>query len=381
MRTAVIALACAFPVTGGLALAGNVAAGEDEDRRGFTVLLGDGYFAAQTVDVDIADLQDVFAAGETITLASPAAGNAHLAGRHIDVNAPVGGSLYTAAERITIRADIAGRLYAGGEVVEIGEAAVIARGARIGARRITLDGTIRQSAAFGAERVEVNGLIDGDAVIETRELVISSDARVTGTFTYRAPEEIDIPASFAGEGRVTFLPLERGERVFDEWRPRIPWFLGSLWRLMLAILGGAILLAIFPRFSDRVAAAARARPWPAIGWGALGVVILFACIGLMVLSILGIPLAVVLAVTTPFLLLVAYILGAFGLSMIGTVQIKRSDPEGWLARMATLAVGLIALSLVGLVPILGGLVGFVTVLLGTGAAILVWREKGRAEAA
>ena len=381
MRTAVFALAGAISVTGGLALATAVAAAEDDDHRAFTVLLGDAYFAAQTVVVDLADLQDVFAAGEDVTLSSPAAGNAHLAGRYVDVSAPVGGSLYTAGQRITIGADIAGRLYAGGEVVKIGDAAVIARGARIGARRIELDGVIRQSAAFAGQHVEMNGIIDGDAEITAEELVISSDARVTGTFTYRTPEEIEIPASFADEGPVTFVRLEEDERFYYEREPRLPWFVGSLWRLMLAILGGAILLAIFPRFSDRVAAAAHARPWPAIGWGAVGIVILFACIGLMVLSILGIPLAMISAVATPFLLLVAYILGAFALSMIGARQIRRSVPEGWLPRLATLVVGLIALSLIGLVPILGGFVGFVTMLLGIGAAIMVWREQARMEAA
>jgi cytoskeletal protein CcmA (bactofilin family) len=365
---------------GGFVLATAVAAAEDDDHRAFTILLGDAYFAAQTVVVDLADLQDVFAAGEDVTLSSPTAGNAHLAGRYVDVSAPVGGSLYTAGNRITIGADIAGRLYAGGETVTIGDAAVIARGARIGARRIKMDGTVRQSAAFAGRRVEVNGMIDGDAVITAEELVISSDARVTGTFTYHAPEEIEIPASFADEGRVTFVPLEEDERYYYERRPRFPWFLGSLWRLMSAILGGALLLAIFPHLSDRVAAAARARPWPAIGWGALGIVILFACIGLMVFSILGIPLAMVLAVATPFLLFVAYILGAFGLSMIGARQIRRSVPVGWLPRLATLVAGLVALSIVGLVPILGGLVGFVTMLFGIGAAIMVWRDRGRAEA-
>jgi hypothetical protein len=100
----------------------------------------------------------------------------------------------------------------------------------------------------------------------------------------------------------------------------------------------------------------------------------------MVLSILGIPLAMVLAVATPFLLLVAYIYGAFALSMIGARQVRRSVPEGWLARLATLVAGLIALSLVGLVPILGGFVAFVTMLLGVGAAIMIWRDRGRTEA-
>jgi cytoskeletal protein CcmA (bactofilin family) len=349
---------------GGLALATDVAAAEDDDHRAFTVLLG-----------------DVFAAGEDVTLSSPAAGNAHLAGRYVDVSAPVGGSLYTAGNRIVVAADIAGRFYAAGEVVKIGDAVVIARGARIAARPIEFDGTVRQSAAFAGQRVEVNGTIYGDADITAEELVISSDARVTGTFTYRAPEEIEIPGSFANEGRVTFEPLEDDEYDFDEWRPRRPWFLASVWPLMLAIMGGAILLAIFPRFSDRVAAAVHARPWPAIGWGAVGIVILFACIGLMVLSILGIPLAMISAVATPFLLLVAYIFGAFALSMIGARQIRRSVPEGWIARMATLVVGLVVLSLVGLVPVLGGFVAFATMLLGIGAAIMVWRDQGRMEAA
>jgi hypothetical protein len=81
------------------------------------------------------------------------------------------------------------------------------------------------------------------------------------------------------------------------------------------------------------------------------------------------------------LLLVAYIFGAFALSMIGARQIRRSVPEGWIARMATLVVGLVVLSLVGLVPVLGGFVAFATMLLGIGAAIMVWRDQGRMEAA
>lgn len=379
MRGELLAMACALTLLGP-GPAACLAASGPSGHGTTAVLLGDGFAAGQDVVIEREGLQDVFAAGELVRISASTGGNVHLAGRRLEVRAPVGGSLYALGQSVSIEASIAGRLYAGAEVVTIASSATVDGGARVGARRITLDGTVRHGAALAGHRVELNGTIDGDGEVMAQELVISPGARITGTFTYRAPEEMEIPVTFADASRVTYVPIEDHDADVDPASPA-PWLIGRVGSLLLAILVGALLLAIVPRFSERVALAARTHPWPAMGWGCVGLILLFACIGLMVLSLLGIPLAVVLALATPPVLFVAYVLGAFALGTLVAQRLGRRIPSGWAGRLGLLAAGLVALALVGLLPVLGWLAGVATVLLGIGAAIMLWRAARPGEPA
>jgi len=83
----------------------------------------------------------------------------------------------------------------------------------------------------------------------------------------------------------------------------------------------------------------------------------------------GIPLGLVGILAYALLLWLGFVYGAYA---VGTWLVGLADASGrWLA----LLVGLFVVSVVGLVPILGGLVQFVVLLLGLGALAFGGRKR------
>jgi len=146
------------------------------------------------------------------------------------------------------------------------------------------------------------------------------------------------------------------------------------------MLMAALLAAAAPTVSARMAEELRTHPGLALLWG----LVAFACIPvaavLLLITIIGIPLALL-----AILLFVALLLAgqAVTVASIADLVLRRYRPAdaaraAWRAGFAILAA--LALALLVRVPLLGGLVALVTVLVGIGV-IAAWAFRSPAPAA
>ena len=129
---------------------------------------------------------------------------------------------------------------------------------------------------------------------------------------------------------------------------------------------GLVLLAIAPRMFPPILDVARTRVGPVIGWG------LIIAIGLPIVSVIvmvtlvGIPLGLIGLLSLALLYSVGYVIAAL---LLG----RRLLAEPRNVILAFL-VGLLILRVVGLIPVLGGLVTAAATIYGVGAlAIAAWR--------
>jgi hypothetical protein len=88
----------------------------------------------------------------------------------------------------------------------------------------------------------------------------------------------------------------------------------------------------------------------------------------LMVTIVGIPVALLALLAFPLMLLTAGVLAAFGIS--DWLLNRERTPRSFGGRLLLLIVGLIALTLLGLVPIIGFLTWVLAVLIGLGA---FWR--------
>lgn len=362
-----------------LAAVGPAAADRDEVRE----FMGRDLVAAgELVTVSGDDLDGAFAAGETVELVSPTREDALLAGRRVAVRAPVGDDAYLAGELVDVAAPIAGRVVAAGETVTLTADAATGGGVRLFGRRVEVAGAIGGDAWIMAETVRLSGSFAGDVTVSAREVDIAPGARFDGLLITRAPEEPAVPESAAPPDRRRYEKWEPEDWDWDAGpRGLVGIAFGAIMLFPMSLLvTGAILLAAAGGTMDRIAATGAGRPGAAIG-GGLVVLAVWGMAGLLlVFTVVGAPLGLLMALAFPLILMLGYVTGALTLALGAWHSLGKPLPGG-LGRFGLLALCLLVLSVIGLIPVLGFIVGLLVTLAGLGAAFIVMRGGGTETAA
>jgi hypothetical protein len=98
---------------------------------------------------------------------------------------------------------------------------------------------------------------------------------------------------------------------------------------------------------------------------------------LLAASIVGIPLTLILAAAYLISLATAYFVAAIAIGRRGARLVGRGAEATFWTRIAVLAAGMLVLTLLGLVPVLGALVMLLALALGLGGfAIQAYRLRG-----
>ena len=132
------------------------------------------------------------------------------------------------------------------------------------------------------------------------------------------------------------------------------------------MLMAALLAAALPAASAKMAEELRSHPALALLWGLLTLVCIPVAAILLLITIIGIPLALLAILLFFALLLVGHVVAAASLA---DLALRRYKPEAsariaWRAGAAIVAA--LALALLARIPVLGGLIALVAMLLGVG---------------
>ncbi|MGQ7791760.1 hypothetical protein ACUN0C_05050 [Faunimonas sp. B44] len=282
------------------------------------------------------------AAGAIIDVTGRAGGDVNLAGAVVNASIVTAGDMRAIGARVTIApgTEVAGDLWAGGALVSV--AGHVAGDAEISASVLTLSGRIDGTVTVAADRIVVapGAVLGGDLVFQSdREPEIRPGAQVAGAV--RADE----PKTWGG------LP---------------GWATHLLVALFIAgaILVAGIVLYLLARgaVQDGAAAVGR-RPLASAALGVLAAVAIPVLALLLMMTGLGAPVGFALLLVLPFVLLAGLAVAAMGLA-----GWRRSDgPPGFGRTLLMLLLGGVVLGLVWVVPVVGGWLVLVAVLVGTGA--------------
>jgi cytoskeletal protein CcmA (bactofilin family) len=352
--TLVLAVAGSAPLlaqeTGeAVTVAGNVE--EDQYLAGGAVdvlgaVTGDVLAAGGRVSIDGAVSGDVMAAGGSVSVRGDVADDVRLAGGDVTLLSAVGNDAVAAGGRVLLgpAATVGGRaMFAGGNVEVRGR---VEGELRAGGGRILVDGAVRGNARLAGRRVELgpNAVIEGDLICySARPAIIHDDARVMGTISQR-PYPGPHPQDRAVEVVVRVL----------------------LW-ITLAV-AGVVLYLLFPRFAVAAGSTLRSAPWTSLGLGFLSFFVIPALIAVLWVSVIGIWLALLVMAFYFILLVTGFLTGVFAVGdgvLLRTARREAGPSKG--TRVAALLSSLLALMLLGFVPLLGGLFMFAVLLLGLGS--------------
>lgn len=319
--------------------------------------------AGDDVQIDSPVKGNAFAAGARIGVTARIDRSAWLSGGEVTVTAPIGRNLYMAGGDLRLEGVVYGRLRAAGGHLRVVRDALVDGSASLAGGSIEVDGGIGRDLRAYGESIVINGVIGGDVELAGERIRIGPDARIAGKVEYRSGRPIVIdPEATIGRG-ITEMQKER------RWMRSIgrgTTIMGATFSFGLLLIGALMLLAL-PRFTRESAAKLRSRPAVAAGVGCvmlLGVPLMML---LLVLTIIGIPLALLFAFGYIVLMLFGYLVAAI---FVGDTALERLSPAkaqsvGW--RILFLLLALILIAILRQIPLVGGIFVALLFIAGIGA--------------
>jgi len=311
-----------------------------EERLGGSVVVGPD----ETVD----SLQAV---GGTVVVHGTVNGPLQVVGGDVLVTGTVNGNAEIAAGNVRISGEVTGDIDIASGNIEIADGATVTGDLRAGAGNIYLDGTI-----------------DGDVTVGAETITLGPSAVITGDLEYDGALEQHDEAVV--EGTVTRNPgLGAGPTIGDRPISTVPDWVVSVYAFLANLLLGAVLLAVFPRFSRTVSDRVANEPLRSGGVGLLALIGVPIALVLIMLTIIGIPLSLLGFAVFGLLLWVGTVYGriAIGDWLLSLVGVRN--------RWAGLLVGLIVVALLLEITLLGELASLVVLVLGLGALATTAYER------
>ena len=148
------------------------------------------------------------------------------------------------------------------------------------------------------------------------------------------------------------------------------------WQLLFLPIVALVVSALFPRAVTRVGERVRLRFWPSFGWGLLGLLLAGVLLLVLAITIVGLVVVVPAGIALPAVLLFCFVGVA---ALLGRLILSSSERYRDNVVVAAI-VGAVLVSLVSLVPVIGGLAVLVATATGFGAALTLvneWRQARR----
>ena len=315
---------------------------------------------------------DVYLTGDDVTIDYIVDGNLFVLANNVTINSQIGGDAFICAQTVTVgdQGYIFSNLFTFSQNVEIQGVVYDLYAA---AQNVKISGYVYRDIRVGCDSLEIAGTVGRNAYIECSSLQIAqgndgtTDGQQTSTITkqgmingnlnYTSSQEANIPqGSVTGETNFTQKTVSNTSAIQDHIMS-----LGSI--VVTAILIWLLCLWLAPKFLENTTKLIAKKPLPVIG---LGIVTPIALILIsIILLALGITSSLGLLLLALFFILVSVSTSIF-IIMVNNFVCNKLKIQKNIGIFGMLIVTAIILWLIGLIPYIGSIIGFIAVIIGMG---------------
>ncbi len=335
----------------------------------------------EAVDVQGSAQEDVYALGGTVNVQAAAAGDVVALGGRVAVGETVGGDLLAIGGTVNLMAHVADDVRTaggdvilngtvGGDALAAGGNVTLAPGSRVDGRawlaggRVDVAGEVGKELKASGGRIVISGKVRGDADLVGESIRILDGAVIEGTLTYRSANEAQIDNGVTIGGGVRYQPVERPQA------PIIAVVAGlGLVALLSLLVTGCAMYLLFSRFCRNAVTTLRSEFWKCLGIGLAVFAATPVVVSLLFMTVIGWLPALIVGGLYLLLMLAGFLMGVFYLGQFSFGLARYSDASGT-KRLLAFAVALVVVVVLGLIPVLGSLLSFVLLLLGSGVLVL-----------
>jgi len=346
-------------------------------RQGADVTVGpsetvndDIYAGAGTISIQGTVNGNVIAGGGTITVSGNVTHDVIVGGGTINVTGRVGGSIIAAGGNLTLNGPVAQDIVVTGGTIDVGSGGTIGRDLVVAGGTATVSAPVERRVQMTAGSLTLRNHVGGD-VRGTVDRLTLDGAQIGGNLDYTSNNQVKLINGARVAGTTTRqTPTDQRGAVAGNG------FIGWLRGLIGIFALGLLFLLLLPGPSTRAIDTLRAQPWASLGIGA--VILVVPPIVALIVFIVGIFIGGwwlgLLLIPLWFLALaVGYVVSGF---LLGRLIFARLGWGGYHDVIALLG-GLAVLTVAGLIPVLGGLVGLAALIFGAGALALTVTQRAR----
>ncbi len=340
------------------------------------VVSDDLYIAGKTVRIEGRVEGDLYIAGEYIFVTGDITGDTTAVGNDITVEGAIGQDAYLVGRTISLkRAKVSDSLHVAGQNITISSDTILG-GSLLGAgSNIRSDATIARSLMLAGATLYHNAPVLGEARLAGEDLTLGPKTSVSKDLTYYLSPEvgtIDNQAQVKGNTNVVTEPAEwRQKQALDAQNRRN---FGYLWRLssyLGMLLVGGVAIWLLKKPLNSAVNSLNIRSLNSLGAGLLVTILTPPALVILMLTMIGLPLALL---TIPLYLLLLYagkLVAALALarSLFGTATVTKTTP------LFEMFVGVTALHLLKLIPVGGYFVSLLATWIGVGAIYLSFKKS------
>lgn len=339
---------------------------------------GNLYAAGANVTVEGKINGDIICAGQTINISGEVAGDVICAGQSINVTGNVGGSLRAAGNSINLSGKISRNVMAfgasilsaasssvGWDMLAVGAFAQIA--GNVGG---DLYGSLGQATISGQIGKNVNlHFGQQNKKDDSPALTVAGTAVINGDLKYTAKPDAAIDAKAAIKGKVTHdLPALAAKKPN---LANLGWWWGKLISLFSALVIGLVLISFWRQPVIKITDLMLAKVGPSFGWGILALLLTPLIVIILLITIIGLPLA--------FILLALWLIAIYASKILVGILVGRSLLNNYWPKqkdslILAMIIGIIIAHLIFALPFIGWIMALLAILWGLGGTMLALKR-------
>ncbi len=254
----------------------------------------DLYIAGQNVVVNGTVNGDVYAAGQSVTIKGTINGDVLAAGQTVMVSGQIRGSVRTTGQTVQLSGAQVGGSFSGlGQNVSTDSDSTIGGGMNGSAQNLIARAKVSRGITAAAARATLDGEAGRDVIMAVDQLTLGANARLGGNLKYYSDHSLVTGSGGQVAGATTRIePNHRQAQTGAAWFG----FGFRLWSFVSAFIIGVLMLVWLRQPTQRVADVIIRRPWPTLGWGLLGLLLAIPVLIMLMITVIGLPLAIILAI-------------------------------------------------------------------------------------
>lgn len=321
------------------------------------------YYAEETFTLDEGEtiLGDIFVFARTITINGTIQGEAFLCGNIVNVNGDILGDAFVLGNNLFLGGTIGGNTRVMGSVVNL--PGTFSDEVIVGGADVNLTGTFSDIIYAGGATIIASGQFQGDVRFNAEKITLKSGADFSGEVNCTYGDD-----NFTREEGVT-LDEEKLKTAIMERKMEKPSIWSAILFKLIMLVGfvivGLVLNGLFPAFVGGVSDRVFTQLLNNLGWGVVVLLISPIAIILLLITVVGIPLALLWSVAFGVCLYLGKLFVAIATGGLLLSLLKKDNPAFWIR----LIVGAIVVSIIAMIPIVSFLIGLLICILGLGALI------------
>lgn len=314
---------------------------------------------------------NVFGGGNEFQINQDVQGDLVLAGSMLEINGNVVHDFIGGGGDITVNGNVSGNIITAGGTIKVNGNVggdVVAFGGQI---LLSQDSVVNGDILLSGGDITLDGIINGNGQVSAGTLQTGDNFKLKGNLKLDAQNyPSNLKDNVGGNLNITTKNETETQYAKTSERFSVFWF---IIKLLASLALGLILIYLFPDFVDRLKEIVRDSP---LKTGLLGLLIL------ILLPILAIILLIILfgwslSVLMLLLLALGLLIAAVPVELLAGEIIYNNVLKKETGKMMYYLIGAIIFAVLFEIPFIGGLIQFITLLVGLGATVVWLGERAR----